>query len=203
MSLKETVLYSCERDEVEGLEDFGCQGKTQFVVNHATVFMVRGLLTKWKQAIGYFLSSGPMQSSMLHTLLLQALVKVKETGLNVKVVVVDQGSNNRCVLEGLCGATKDRPFFLHNEDKILIMYNPPHLLKNVRINLKKSGFVINEQVIQWLYIQQFHAINVKCEIRLAPKLTSKRNDLSPFAALHVKYATLVLSHTVILLQLHR
>lgn len=63
IQLKEEVVYNKERDEVEGLEDFGKGQKTVNVANHATVFVVRGLVTKWKQPIGYFLSCGPIKSS--------------------------------------------------------------------------------------------------------------------------------------------
>ena len=46
MSIKEQVCHDKERDEVEGLEDFGRQGRTNHVANHATAFVVRGLLSQ-------------------------------------------------------------------------------------------------------------------------------------------------------------
>ena len=76
MAIKEQVQYNIERDEVEGFEDFGSQENTNLVANHAAVFMLRGLLTGWKQPIGYFLSSGPIGSDRLHSLLMQGLDKV-------------------------------------------------------------------------------------------------------------------------------
>jgi hypothetical protein len=60
MSIKETLSYNPQTDDVDGLEDFGTCGKTCFVANHATVFLVRGLTADWKQPVGYFLSSGPI-----------------------------------------------------------------------------------------------------------------------------------------------
>jgi len=196
MTIKETVVYNAERDEIEGLEDYGMLGKTHFVANHATVFMLRGLLSKWKQPIGYFLSSGPIDSRRLHTLLLEALDQVKETGLLVKVIIADQGSNNRCVLEKHCKVTIDNPCFTHNGSSIFVMYDPPHLLKNIRNNLKKSGFRMNNKEIKWSYIEQFFEFDKKCGVRMAPKLTSKHIHLPPFAGLRVKYATQILSHSV-------
>lgn len=95
MSIKEHVSYDQERDRVEGLEDFEQHGKSEYVDNHATVFMVRGLQINWKQPVGYFRSSGPIDSELLHTLLLECMEKVEEAGLNVKLIVADQGSNNR------------------------------------------------------------------------------------------------------------
>lgn len=95
MSIKESLLYNAERDEIEGLEDFGHIGKSRSVANHMTVFMLRGLLTKWKQPVAYYLSSGPIKSGILHSLLLYVLDKITDAGFNIKVVLADQGSNNR------------------------------------------------------------------------------------------------------------
>lgn len=78
MSIKENVSYNQERDYIEGLEDFGNYGRTKYVANHATVFMIRGLTFNWKQAVGYFLS-GPMNATLLHTLLLECIDKLQES----------------------------------------------------------------------------------------------------------------------------
>ena len=111
MAIKERVIYGVERDEVEGLKDFGVYGKRQFVANHATVFVLRGLVGSWKQTVGYFFSSGPINSNMLFKLLLDCLDKAEDCGLKVKIVIADQGSNNRKGFESLCGASKEQPFF--------------------------------------------------------------------------------------------
>lgn len=110
MALKETVAYNPERDEVEGFEDFGSCGKTQHVANHATVFLVRGHITKWKQAVGYVVSSGPINGNMLQNMLLECLDKLDEAGLNVKLVIADQGSNNRRMFETLLKVREDAPY---------------------------------------------------------------------------------------------
>ena len=197
MSIKEHVSYNVERDEVEGLEDFGQHGRTQHVANHATVFMARGILSKWKQAVGYVLSSGPISGDMLHSLLLDCIDKLESAGLNVKVVIADQGSNNRKVLETMLHASKEKPHFVHRGKTIQVMYDPPHLLKNIRNNLKKTGFKIGTKPeIIWEYIENLYNFDSQNQIRMAPKLTSKHIKLPPFAALSVKLAAQVLSHTV-------
>jgi glycosyltransferase involved in cell wall biosynthesis len=195
VSIKESVTYNVERDLVEGLEDFGNFGRTKYVANHATVFMVRGLIQRWKQPMGYFLSSGTISSSMLQSLLLEALDKVKEIGLEVKVIICHQGSNNRSALEKL-GVKEQSPSFLHEGVKYLVLYDPPHLLKNVRNNLKKSGFTSNGKLVSWHYIEQFFNFDKCCRVRMAPKLTEKHINLPPFAALRVKFAAQVLSRSV-------
>ena len=75
-------------------EDFGNLGQTRYIENHATAFMVRGLASKWKQPVGYFLNSGPIKAKILQSLTQQCIDKVDQTGLNVVALVCDQGSNN-------------------------------------------------------------------------------------------------------------
>ena len=65
MSIKQALLYNGKHDTIEGFEDFGFIGKTKYIANHAIAFVVRGLASKWKQPLGYFLSSGPIKSTIL------------------------------------------------------------------------------------------------------------------------------------------
>ena len=94
MSIKQSLVYNEGTDSVEGFEDFGNLGQTRYIANHATAFMVRGLASKWKQPVGYFLSSGPIKAKILQSLTQQCIDKVDQTGLNVVALVCDQGSNN-------------------------------------------------------------------------------------------------------------
>ena len=68
MSIKQSLVYNEGTDSVEGFEDFGNLGQTRYIANHATAFMVRGLASKWKQPVGYFLSSGPIKAKILQSL---------------------------------------------------------------------------------------------------------------------------------------
>ena len=52
MSIKQRVSYDVSNDNVWGLEDIGTGGRTRYVDNPAGVFMVRGLIDKWKQSLG-------------------------------------------------------------------------------------------------------------------------------------------------------
>ena len=55
MALKSALVYNHRLDRIEGFEDTGELGMSQFVADHTFTFMVRGLYTKWKQHLGYFL----------------------------------------------------------------------------------------------------------------------------------------------------
>ena len=110
MSLKSGLTYNAQTDSIEGFEDFGDLGPTKYVANHALAFMVRVLATKWKQPVGYFLTSGTVTAVVLQTLLSNCISKLTNVGLRVKVVVCDQGSNNRSMLNAL-NVTATSPFF--------------------------------------------------------------------------------------------
>ena len=129
MALKTGLTYNTALDKVEGFEDFGCVGPTKFVANHALAFMARGLNSKWKQPLGYFLSSGPISAATLQTLTRNCIRKVKGVGLNVKLLICDQGSNNRSFIEQREKVTKEKPFFKIDNERVYVMYDPPHLLK--------------------------------------------------------------------------
>ena len=64
-SLKSNLVYSHGLDKIEGFEDFGELGTSQFVADHALVFMVRGLLSKWKQPLACFLTAGTVKPETL------------------------------------------------------------------------------------------------------------------------------------------
>ena len=76
------------------------------------------------------------------------------------------------------------------------MFDPPHLIKNIRNNFKKSGFTLNSESIKWEYVEQFFKMDSRLPIHMAPKLTTKHLDLPPFTAMRVRLATQLLSHSV-------
>ena len=200
MTIRESLTFDVARDRVEGLQDLGPSlGRSRFVANHAGVFMVRGLFSKWKQSIGYFLSSGPVKNSSLKELICETVKLVKAAGLDPKVFVCDQGANNRSVLQCL-GVTETSPHFtveMPNESVTMhAMYDPPHPIKNVRYHFKQSGFMVNGKKISWQYIEKFYDEDCKLPIRMAPKLTKKHIIIPPFKGMSVKLATQIFSHSV-------
>ena len=194
MTMKEELSYNIEEHNVEGLEDFGNQ-RSSYAANHATVFMASELLEPWKQAVGYFLSSGPVSGRLLKSLISQCVDKLTEIGLDVKVIICDQGSNNRKAVENL-GVTEERPYFFRQEKKIFLIYDPPQPLKNTRNNFKKTGFQRNNHHIAWGYVEEFFRLDSKNSLRVAPRLTRKHLRLPWFSSLTNKLAAQVLSHSV-------
>ena len=132
MALKEGLSYDKGRDLIEGFIPAGKQ-----LANHALVHMVRGLTEKWKQAVGYFLSSGPISAADIKVHLLECITRFKDVGLKVVVIIGDQGSNNRNLFQSLLRCTIDKPFFVYNNNKVILLYDPSHLLKSIRNNFRK------------------------------------------------------------------
>jgi hypothetical protein len=61
---------------------------------------------------------------------------LKYIGLTVVVVMSDMGSNFQSLAKRL-NITAGNPWFIHNNQKYFVMFDPPHLLKCVRNNLVK------------------------------------------------------------------
>ena len=83
MSLKESLNFDQASDSIIGREDFGEHGKSFKQANHALVFMIKGLVKKWKIILGYFFYSGGISTVKLKELYEMSIKKVKETGFNV------------------------------------------------------------------------------------------------------------------------
>ena len=59
---------------------------------------------------------------------------------------------------------------MYENRKIFVYYDLPHLLKNVRNNLKKADLRIDEGVVSWQHTVDFYNFD-KCQpIQMAPKL---------------------------------
>lgn len=80
MSIKSGLRYDAAHDSIEGVEDYCHLGRSKTLASHALVFMVRGLGVKWKQAVGYFLSSGAAPSSTISSLIEDCIGRLKKSG---------------------------------------------------------------------------------------------------------------------------
>lgn len=54
-------------------------------------------------------------------------------------MVCDQGTTNVSVVKSL-GVTHSKPYFMVNNEKIFVFYDPPHLFKSVPNNLLDGYF---------------------------------------------------------------
>ena len=195
VSLKTNLYYDITKDMIVGLEDFGSGARTNKVANQAFVILLRSISGKWKQPLGYALVNGGCPREEMEELMKNAIDKVEGIGLNVVVILSDMGSNFQSLAQHL-GVTPERPWFMHNNKKYFLMFDPPHLMKCVRNNLMKYTFKFGNYTAQWKDIVDFYNRDKELDIRAAPKLTEKHIRPNNFCKMKVKYATQILSHTV-------
>ena len=195
VSLKKHLFYSIADDQIVGLEDFGGGYRTNKVATSALVLLVRSISGGWKQPLGYVLANESCPVDTLEYLLKEAIDKLNGIGLNVIVVMSDMGSNFYSLSIRLV-VTPEKPWFIHNNKKIFLMFDPPHLLKCTRNNLMKYTFRFGNYSACWKDIVDFYEKDKLLPIRAAPKLTEKHIHPTNFQKMKVKYATQIFSHTV-------
>jgi hypothetical protein len=199
MAIKEFLSFRRDTDEIEGFVDYGEGRRKAEFANQGLVFMVRGLHSKWKQTLGYTLSNGAAPASEMYEILQCLLRELFRIGLDVKVLVCDQGSNNRSLIRNSLQVTKDNPVFTFEGREVFVMYDAPHLLKSVRNMLQKHDFVRDgSNRISWRHLELFFEEDVEkpSEMRLAPKLTHNHVYTPPLKHMKVKLAAQVFSSTV-------
>ena len=199
MSIKASLSYDCQADKIIGFQDYGKSVEhEQQIGKQVLVFMAQGIFKKWKQPLGFFIASKQTSSNVLDILLRDCLTRLKDIGLSVKCIVCDQGSSNQSLYNNILKVSVQQPYFLFKDEKIYVLHDPPHLLKCVRNNLLKHDIIVQGNKVSWKHITTlFEQDSAKITgLRLAPKLTRKHIDLTPFSKMKVKLAAQVFSHTV-------
>lgn len=192
MSLKCHLTYNKHLDKIVGLSH---DGQT---ANEVLVFMVRGLSMKWKQAIAYFFTHNTVSSSNLSKYITEGVTKLQNIGLSVRCIVCDQGPTNISAVKQLGFNNEDRPVLNIPgiNRNIYVIFDVPHLLKNVRNNLQRHNIQIDSKIISWKHIERFYETDKSCPIRLAPRLTDRHLDLGCAYKMKVRPAAQILSHSV-------
>ena len=111
MCITKGLTYNSAYDAMEGFEDVHVGSKSAKVADNALVLMIRNIAYKWKQPIGYFFSEGQMKGEVVAKILKSSILEVENIGLNVKVCICDQGTNNQKAAR-ILGVTQICPIFL-------------------------------------------------------------------------------------------
>jgi len=191
IALKTHLTFDKHQDRVVGYTD------NNKIATHALVFMIRGLHSKWKQALAFFFTHNTMAASTLAELVCDCVDKLQNINLFVRCIVCDQGATNVAALRQLGFMTNDPCLQLPKiQTKIHVIFDVPHLLKNVRNNLQRHDIKVDDSTAQWKHIDQFYQIDKQSSIRLAPKLTDRHIDVTSVAKMRVSLAAQTLSHSV-------
>ena len=113
---------------------------------------------------------------------------MEKIGLQTKALICDKGPKNRCFLQKLENVSTEGPYIVTNNKKVFVMYDPPHLLKNVRNNFRKSNYKYGDVEVKWDYVVDFYNMNKVMSIRMAPKLADKHITVLPFSTMWVNLA---------------
>ncbi|KAL0820225.1 hypothetical protein ABMA28_006146 [Loxostege sticticalis] len=210
VSLKPFITYQERKDHITGLVDNGAKREKEFA-DHAQVFMIRGLIKNYKQPVSYSFSSSATKGPELARQVKEVVTEIQRAGLIVVASVCDQGTNNRQALKILINESRGiflrrgeeykENIILINDQEIVPLYDPPHLLKGMRNNLiNKNLIYVKEGVAQtakWTHLDLLHKENPGYKgIRLIPKLSENHINPIKMNKMKVKFASQLFSRTV-------
>jgi hypothetical protein len=109
--------------------------------------MIRGLNYSWKQSISYYLISKSCSSRELNDIIFSTIRRLRNINITVKAFITDQGSN--CIqFPNNNNVSPIEPYFEVDEEKIVYIFDPPHLLKSTRNMFFKYNFKINDELVE-------------------------------------------------------
>ncbi|KAJ8714795.1 hypothetical protein PYW08_004776 [Mythimna loreyi] len=170
LDVKQNLYYDGKKDEVIGFHDVDGTQRLE-PASTALVVMVRGLYHNWKQAISCSFLAPHQDYEDVIAYILKIISKMFEIGLTVRVLMSD-------VETDFIGFTKAKkitpkvPFFNINNCKVYHLYDPVHLVKNVRDYFTTNNVYFNGKIAKWEHITECYDHECKKQLRLAPQLTT-------------------------------
>lgn len=211
MSLQPSITYDVRQDEIVGFVKCGNHYKTNALADHAMVFMVRGLHRKWKQPVAYYFTQHGMKVPDIVRNIKQIITALQKIGLNVVATISDQHPSNSKAISNLKEETNAMHLrkgienrlmgFYVNQQEVVHLYDPPHLLKCVRNNLLmhncKFTWKRKEQAASWNDIETLYDLDVgDSDTKMLNKLTDAHVRKNKIKKMKVKIAAQVFSHRV-------
>ncbi|XP_076682171.1 uncharacterized protein LOC143376139 [Andrena cerasifolii] len=148
MSLIPYVEYNESSDKLVGFEN-------SIIFDHVLVFMVKGVIGNWKQAIVYSFCKSTTKSLELNQLIKDIVRTVNsQTELKISSLICDQGSTNRTAVESLVKESSGhylqrnmspKRCLLIDSYEVVPLYNVPHLIKGIRKNLLTKDLIWVQQ----------------------------------------------------------
>ncbi|XP_071053657.1 uncharacterized protein [Onthophagus taurus] len=138
------ISYNRKLDAFVGFEDMGKQRSTQ-IADRVLVFMIQGIIKKFKQPIAYLFACGGVKSHTLAQLIKEIICRLDSCGLEVIGTVCDQATTNQSAInisrKLSPNYTENENTFSVNNRRIIALYDPPHLLKGIRKQLLNKNLV--------------------------------------------------------------
>lgn len=210
MAISPNLYYDKTKDIINGFTDNG-EERSKVFCDHVCVFMIRGIIKKFKQPVAFTFCKGSTKSTDLSKFLINIINKITDCGLNVVATVCDQGASNMAALNMLMNATKAEylkngknysgGYFELNSKKIYAIYDPPHLIKGIRNNLLTKNLEFKEdgktKLASWTHIEALYKRGPGYRgVKLVKKLTAQHVIPSLIPKMRVKHCTQVFSDDV-------
>lgn len=186
------------------------------LANHAMVFLLGGIASRWKQVVRYELTSGSIHSQVFKSIIEDIITQAESIGLHIHAVTSDMGGSNQSMWKqfgvNVSRYSTIKTFCEHPCDKSRKLYFFPdavHIFKNIRCCLvtnrlfKLSDNIVNKYQLPSNKVLIDHIkdlANFQKDIELKParKLNDENLDLKNqhFGKMRVKNSTSVLSYDV-------
>lgn len=138
-----------------------------FPAKLALAQLIRGINIQWNLPIDYFLVSGSCDRNKSNNIM-PTIEKLKKNSLKIKVqakVLI------LLTLVKMYMLVHQNLNFYVNKQRIIYIFDPPHLLKSMRNMFFKHNFFNNEKFINNKYLMHFYNKDLKINIRSTPKLS--------------------------------
>lgn len=194
--IKKSLEYNKPDDVIDGFVDHG-DGKRSFsIASKCLFFMIKGTCSNWKYILSYYPVSKDTTKIELKKLLFENIAMAEELGLTVKSLICDQGGPN-IGLYNMLGTSFKKPYFMHNNKRIVCLFDYCHLLKNLRNNLFKHGYQTPHGNVRFSVIEKvYERSSANLNYRVCPKLTKKHIYPTFWEKMSVKRAAQVLSKSM-------
>ncbi|KAI4470647.1 thap domain-containing protein 9 [Holotrichia oblita] len=213
VSLSPQLHYNQQADQIDGFVDNGKTRALEFA-DHALVFMVRGIVKQWKQAIAFTFCEGGTNAALLSTMLEEIISALQGIGLTVVCTVCDQAAANVSAVKKLISKTKEKyarngqVYYQNhievNSVTVVPIFDVPHMLKGIRNNFIKRNISCSMNgtnfLGKWEHVEELYRqdqVESLGSLRLCPKLSERHVKLDHSSdKMKVKYCTQVLSQRV-------
>lgn len=196
--IRSELEYNSRKDLIDGVCTDGIN-RENMVGKEICVFTIRGLVSSWSYIVGHIVSSSAIPGIKLETIVMSIIDKCFDSGIKVKAIVCDQGSNNRWFYKKL-NISSENTYFTRNRQQIYCFFCICHLIKSCRNCLMDNKLQTECGTTKWSVINELYEIDQgeygNSVTRMLPKITANHVHPNTFAKMKVSYATQILSHSV-------
>lgn len=197
VSVKPFLVYDHHSGEVKGKSDLGTDESIDKVAKYALTYMVSSPINHCKIPIAFYFSGGQTLSKDLERLSKLIITKLFRIGINIHLLIFDQGTSNRKLYRNLC-PNSESSFNITIESEtghsinhsVYVLFDIPHIIKAIRNNLIKYPLSFkdeneNEQLANWSFIADTYFIDKEQSISMIPKVKYKHINPTSFEKMKV------------------